>query len=222
MIRCFLLNAVVLIVAIATWFYFQNTQKQLIVSINQIRDARVQLQHTEQQLYRLEEEASKPLLTVLGEDVTTLQIRLAEFLTSSKIDVIDTIETRRVYGQALSSNDSDDSENGVVGEEASGVVVAYEQYLLPDAAPLSGEVSGVTLNKYKVRVLRLDVQLKTAHAPHLLGFIQQLETATGGWPMDVRACEVHRSVQMGLSSRCIVDIYHWTVSGAVDSISQGG
>ena len=71
MIRCFLLNAAVLTVAIATWFYYQNTQKQLLVSINQVRDARVQLQHTEQQLYRLEKDASKPLLTVLGEDVTT-------------------------------------------------------------------------------------------------------------------------------------------------------
>ena len=180
------------------------------------------MQHTEQQLYRLEKDASKPLLTVLGEDVTTLQIRLAEFLTGSKIDITDAVEIRQVKGQALTSNDSDDSENSVVGDEASRVVVAYEQYVLPDAVQLSGDIGGATLSNYKVRILRLDVQLQTAHAPHLLGFIQQLETATGGWPMDVRACEVHRSVRVGLSSQCVVDIYHWTVSGAVDSNSQGG
>ena len=212
-----LLALVALVAVAAAWYFQQQSEAQLLLAIHQTREARVRLQQTEQQLYKLANDSANPLLTILGEDVMALQIRVAEFL-------------KRSHGLPDDSNeqfqDSDHrstdgtAASAVAVSQTSAVVVAYEQSLLTDPVSFSDDGGDATWYAQEVRVLRLDVQIQTAHAPQLLGFLGKLDTVVNGWPVEVRACELHRSVRTGLDARCIVDIYHWAVDDTTDSESR--
>lgn len=211
-------NTLVTMVVVAAWFYFQHSEMQLQGSNVQIREARVDLQNVEQQLYSLKHDGAHPLLRVLGEDVTSLQIRIAEFLKHSEAKPHSTGKHMPNSGDVQAA---DGARHGRAASDESNIVVtAYEQSLL---APrdLTVSVSDDALwGTHEVFVLRLDVKLKTAHAPQLLTFFKHLEKAVSGWPVDVRACEINRSVAAGLATRCIVDVYHWGADDAQMSESH--
>ena len=114
----------------------------------------------------------------------------------------------------------DTADSAVTARQTSAVVVAYEQSLLPNPVSFSDDEGDAAWHTQQVRVLRVDVQVQTDHAPQLLGFIKKLDTIANGWPVEVRACELHRSVRTGLEARCIVDIYHWALDDATDSESH--
>ena len=74
------MNVLALLAVSAAWYFQQYTGAQLSLASHHAREARVRLQQTEQQLYKLVNDSSNPLLSVMGEDVMSLQIRIAEFL----------------------------------------------------------------------------------------------------------------------------------------------
>ena len=217
MVRHFVVNILALLAVAAAWYFQQHSDAQLLLAGHQTREARVRLQQTEQQLYKLANDSSNPLLSVLGEDVMSLQIRVAEFLKHSEALADDNNEESQDSDHRLTDNAADST---VAVSQTSAVVVAYEQSLLPNPLSFSDDEGDAAWYAQEVRVLRLDVQVQTAHAPQLLGFLEKLDTVGNGWPVEVRACELYRSVRTGLDARCIVDIYHWAVDDTTDSESR--
>ena len=217
MVRHFIVNILALLAVAAAWYFQQHSEAQLLLAGHQTREARVRLQQTEQQLYKLANDSSNPLLSVLGEDVMSLQIRVAEFLKHSEALPDDNNEESQDNDHRLTDNAADST---VAVSQTSAVVVAYEQSLLPNPLSFSDDEGDAAWYAQEVRVLRLDVQVQTAHAPQLLGFLEKLDTVGNGWPVEVRACELYRSVRTGLDARCIVDIYHWAVDDTTDSESR--
>lgn len=157
---------------------WQSTTRRVASSTEQVRRSLVDLQQAQQQLGRLNAAQAEPLLDVLGEGVTDLQIRLSETLTNWKTS-------------------------------GNHWIAAYEQSLLPHAIVDGGIDNGVNQMIDKVGVLRLDLHAHLKHVPALLRLLDDVQLATGGWPSEVRACDVRRMPVQGLSARCVVDIYHW-------------
>ena len=217
MVRHSIANILALLVVVAAWYFQQHTEAQLLLASKQTREARVRLQQTEQQLYKLVNDSSNPLLSVLGEDVMSLQIRIAEFFKRSEGLANDSDERSQDRDDRLTDGAAD---SAVAVSQTSAVVVAYEQSLLANPVSFSDDGGDTAWYAREVRVLRVDVQVQTSHAPQLLGFLENLETLANGWPVEVRACELHRSVRTGLDARCIVDIYHWVDDDTTDSESR--
>lgn len=86
-----------LCVMCASWYSEQNVKRHARDAAYQLRTLRIEQQDAEQYLQTLKNGHAHPLLQVLGEDVTSLQLRLAQFLSSN-------VESRTVivaYEQSL-------------------------------------------------------------------------------------------------------------------------
>jgi hypothetical protein len=196
--------------------YYQYCESKKLQSINQTRAVRVKLQEAEQQQSLLENFNKHLILKVLGEDFSSLQIRMAEHLNLAHGP---SHQTRMKSTQYTKTRELQDAEQGQVAQSGidtkhpgvTGAVSAFRQSLLPDNLQLSADLDIVNAALFKFRTLRIDVQLQVSNAPELLEFLRQLKNAAGGWPGEIRACDIHRSPRPGIDARCIVDIYHWTV-----------
>jgi len=88
-------------------------------------------------------------------------------------------------------------------------VLAFEQGILPVSISTASDTETDDLLPEFVKILRLNVDVSISHAPALLALLDELEQTIGGWPMDVRACDIRKTPQSRLNASCVVDIYHW-------------
>lgn len=178
LLRCSIVWVVSLCVTAFSWHHFQANKKHSNRLNLQMQQSMVFMQDAEQRLHRLKTGAADPLLTVLGEDVTDLQIRLSESFSGS-------------------------------GFHGVQLITAFKQSLL---TPIELEVDvydSVSTNIKNVDILRLDIQASLRHASQFLELIQDLYKATGGWPLEVRACNIRRMPSRTLDAQCVLDIYYW-------------
>ncbi|MFK8081899.1 MAG: hypothetical protein AB8B97_16555 [Granulosicoccus sp.] len=182
MIRSVLVFTVSICIVVVSWVYQDRVQELRLDSSSQARHLMVKRQHAEQRLARLKDGLSRPLLSALGEDVSAVQIRIAEYLTDSKFALDD---------RALK----------------------YEQSLLPHRLSTDAIDTITSSTVPAVQVLRLDVQLRLAHAQEFLSFIEDIKSEVAGWPLEVRACDLQKTPVQNLDARCVMDIYHWSAIG---------
>lgn len=88
-------------------------------------------------------------------------------------------------------------------------VQAFEQSILPVFISTASDTETDDRFPEFVKILRLNVDVSISHAPALLALLEELEQTLGGWPMDVRACDIRKTPQSRLNARCVVDIYYW-------------
>lgn len=172
-----------LCVIIMSWLYHSDVEGQGAHSLHKVRQSLVQRQHIEQRLQRLDEGQASPLLRMLGEDISALQIRIAEYLS----------------GDVMASGLSESP-------------LKYTQSIL--AKPLSIASLDVDIDKkiQAIRILRLDIQVQLAHSQEFVKVLGGIYSQVGGWPMEVLACDVQRMPIQRLNVRCLMDIYHWSIS----------
>lgn len=88
-------------------------------------------------------------------------------------------------------------------------VQAFEQSMLPVSISTASDTETDGLFPEFIKILRLNVDVTILHAPALITLLDELEKTIGGWPMDVRACDIRKTAQFRLNARCVVDIYYW-------------
>lgn len=168
-------------IVLFSWLYYSSVEAQKILLAGQVRQSMVQRQHAEQRLTRLHDGVARPLLGVLGEDISSVQIRIAEYLKRTSADTPD---------------------NQLI----------YEQSLLAHRLSTDTLESVTEPFTTSVHILRLDIQLQLAHAKAFLELMQALKTEVGGWPLEVRACDLQKLPVKRLDVQCVMDIYHWAQS----------
>lgn len=89
------------------------------------------------------------------------------------------------------------------------LITSYEQLMLPRPSGEKRDYEIAGLKIEDIQILRLDVQAMMKHAQDILSFVHDLKRATGGWPSEVRACDVQRMPTDSLDARCVLDIYFW-------------
>lgn len=171
-----------LCVIIMSWLYHSNVEGQGTNSLRKVRQSLVQRQHIEQRLQRLDEGQASPLLRVLGEDISALQIRLAEYLS----------------GDATTSGFSESP-------------LRYTQSILAKSLSTASLDVDIDKKIQAIRILRLDVQVQLAHSQEFVKVLGGIYSEVGGWPMEVLACDVQRVPIQRLNVRCLMDIYHWSI-----------
>ncbi len=177
MVRSILTIVLSVSVLCVSLYSTRSTKQASLVAASELRKLRVEQQDAELYVHTLNNGQTLPLLRVLGEDVTSLQVRLAEFLSGSV--------------------------------ESGGAVVAYEQSLLGHSVQVGGLPDVPVNSDVDIQIIRLDVQTNLAHAPALVSLLSQLKASAGGWPANVRACDVQRVPTQQLRVQCVVDIYYW-------------
>ena len=88
-------------------------------------------------------------------------------------------------------------------------LLAFEQSVLAASLPTAGLADDDGELPSVIQILRLDVEAVVVHAPALLALLDELEMTVAGWPVDVRACDIHRTPLQRLNARCVMDIYFW-------------
>ena len=182
MIRIVAVFVLSLSVIFASWAYYFHVEDLQLRSSGKVRQATVQRQHAEQRLRRLGDGHTSPLLNVLGEDISALQIRLAEYLAG--------------VGTASESADKQ---------------FMYEQSLLARSLSTDGLVDSPDTHIQAIRILRLDVKAQLAHTQKFIGLLRGIQSQIGGWPVSVHTCDLQRLPVQLLNARCVIDIYHWSV-----------
>jgi hypothetical protein len=64
-------------------------------------------------------------------------------------------------------------------------------------------------SRFPIRLFRLDLKYKADNAMAIAGFLQAIKDTVNPWPMEVRACDIHRLVVVKLLVHCVLDIYYW-------------
>lgn len=64
-------------------------------------------------------------------------------------------------------------------------------------------------NVHPIRILRLSVKFKADNAMVISAFLQDTKESLSPWPIEVKACEIHRMAIVKLSVSCILDSYYW-------------
>lgn len=132
---------------------------------------------------RLSEETENLFVDTVGEDISSLQVRIAELLTSA--------------------------------DKSSEHVVKYEQRVLPEAVDHDAFLVVPLHNDFRIKIVRLSLSLQVPHGPYLLDWLQWVSKGTGGWPSDIRSCDIRKAMQAGLLADCVLDIYHWQMNSDV-------
>ena len=166
-----------------------RTHQQTAFAMMELRDASIELQQARLRVRQLEENGDRVLLQHLGEHVSVLQIRLADFLSS-------------VSQSSLFSG------------------VTYEQVLLPPGESHGGlKDDAAVFNRY-VNVVRLNLTVRLSDGDQLIQLLTKLRAVLGGWPVNIRGCDVRRMPAQALESQCVLDVYHWKTLGADEVASD--
>ncbi|MFK7995224.1 MAG: hypothetical protein AB8B87_13860 [Granulosicoccus sp.] len=180
MLKAIAAGTLSLCVLLISCFHYFNLERKNAISSSSVRQSMVQRQHAEQRLSRLNDGAVNPLLSVLGEDVSALQIRIAEFLSPS-------------------------------GVESTTNQLMYDQSLLAESLPTDTLLTIADTPIEEIRILRLDLQAQFSNEQEFLAMLDAIRVEIGGWPVEVRACDLGRMPMPSIKARCVLDIYHWTV-----------
>ena len=86
MIKPIIVVAISLSVLVAALFFKGESGKGQQEATQLLRASMVQMQNAQQDMQRVESDGTNPLLAVLGEDISALQIRIAEALANIRID----------------------------------------------------------------------------------------------------------------------------------------
>ena len=86
----------------------------------------------------------------------------------------------------------------------------YEQTLIKEPLLIDSAQNGVNASRLVVHILRLDVQLQLSHGREFIQLVKGINSEIGGWPFEVRACDLQRIPLNALNIRCVFDIYHWS------------
>jgi hypothetical protein len=70
---------------------------------------------------------------------------------------------------------------------------------------------------YPIRLFRLNLKFKARNAMALAGFLQATKNAVSPWPMEVRACDIHRLIVVKLLVHCVLDVHYWGLYNEMNS-----
>lgn len=162
---------------VAALFLHRYVDMRVAESAETLRLALVEKQRYQIRWQRIIKEGKGTFINSIGEDISSLQVRVAEFL----------------------AEDSSNSEK----------LVSYEQRLLSQSLNYQDLISVPAHGDVHMQTLRLNLELQVRHAPLLLDWISRLAASVGGWPAEIRSCDVLKRVSSGLLASCTMDIYHW-------------
>lgn len=92
-------------------------------------------------------------------------------------------------------------------------VLVYEQVRMPDPLMLDRTNTASASSTESVEILRLDVRGQVSDGRAFLKFFDDVDDAIEGWPTEMRACRIQKTVDERLDFHCVLDTYHWTVRG---------
>lgn len=177
MSQSIVVNLTALCFLIGLLFLNRVIDERVIASHEKLRLDLVARQWNQMRVQRLSEASETSFVNVVGEDITILQVRIAEFLTSS--------------------------------ESHSDHVLRYEQRVLSEQVGHNGFLVVPLDSDFKIEIVRLSLALTVPHGPYLLDWLQRVGNSAGGWPSEIRSCDVRKAIPAGLLADCILDIYHW-------------
>lgn len=177
MSKSIVINLVALGLLIGLFFVNRTIDERVEVSHEKLRLGLIDRQWDQLRFQRLSEEPVNSFVNIVGEDISSLQVRIAELLTGP----------------------SSHSEH----------VVRYEQRVLPELVSHDAFLVVPLHNDIKIQIVRLSLALQVPHGPYLLDWLQRVVKSTGGWPSDIRSCDVRKFMSVGLLADCVLDIYYW-------------
>ena len=64
-------------------------------------------------------------------------------------------------------------------------------------------------HSYPIHSIRMNVKFKAASVAVLANYLQSLGNSVSPWPIEVRACDIHRLLVNKILANCFLDIHYW-------------
>ena len=91
-------------------------------------------------------------------------------------------------------------------------VLNFKQSVHVEAIAFNAELESLKEMFDGIDILRVDFETVVGNGKAFLYLMASIDKKLGGWPSEIRACDIQTTSGQKLAVRCVLDIFYWSVN----------